>query len=76
MAHAHNVVDSVYSSLHFRHALHQQHPAETVDGAGATDVSYNPVAAGDDGYYQFKAFDTFVDVAEGFLKERGVEVIW
>jgi hypothetical protein len=31
---------------------------------------------GDDGYYQFKAFDTFVDVAEGFLKERGVEVIW
>ena len=31
---------------------------------------------GDDGYYQFKAFDTFVDVAEEFLNEYSAEVIW
>jgi len=31
---------------------------------------------GDDGYYQFKAFDTFTDLAEELLEELGVEVIW
>ena len=31
---------------------------------------------GDCGYYQFKVFDTFVDVAEEFLKEHDAEVTW